>query len=114
MLFSYFLILIIAPDLLFARLGHGRRGPTSHIVNHGMFLGGFPKYTSTFERKAPLDRRQASNPTSCASGTGNRLTTKAPKANIFAGLADDEAAAVTSFLHSQKSLNLTAAATATR
>ncbi|KAL8725493.1 MAG: hypothetical protein Q9166_007313 [cf. Caloplaca sp. 2 TL-2023] len=53
-----------------------------------------------FPAKLPKDR-------------GQNLTTKAPKTNIFAGLTNEEAAAVTSFLHGQRSLNLTAAANAT-
>lgn len=41
------------------------------------------------------------------------LAATAPLTNIFAGLSSQEAADVTAFLHSQKSLNLTANANAT-
>lgn len=63
-------------------------------------------------RRAPLARRQVSTSNGC--GSTAQLITKAPKSNIFLGLTDNEAAAVTAFLHDQKNLNLTAAADATR
>ena len=46
----------------------------------------------------------------CSDGT---ITVTAPKTNIFGGLSDDEFANVTSFLHQQKRLNLTAVSNAT-
>ena len=113
-LFLYLLVLVIAPVLSFAKGVPGFRGLSPNGIKHGMSPGSIHKrvgQSSTFGRGAPLSRRQASPPASC--GSGNPLTTKAPKSNIFAGLTNDEAAAVTSFLHSQSSLNLTAASTAT-
>ena len=47
----------------------------------------------------------------CTSST--EFVVKAPSTNIFLGLSDQEAADVTSFLHTQDSLNLTAATNAT-
>ena len=114
MLFLYLLVFIAAPVLAFARQARGLREPRPHIVKHGMFPGSINKHSgqsSKFGKRAPINRRQAGPPASC--GSGDPLTTKAPKSNIFAGLTNDEAAAVTSFLHRQSSLNLTAAATAT-
>ena len=113
MLSNYLLILIATLGLSFPGLSHGLRG------HKGMFPGSLTKNTgrSRFgapasRRETPIDRRQAPVQTAC--GSGGQVTTKAPKVNIFAGLTDDEAAAVTSFLHDQKSLNLTAASSATR
>lgn len=114
MLFLYLLVLIAAPVLSFTKQGRGLRAPSPRVVKHGMFPGSINKHSgksSQFGRRASIDRRQASSPTACSSGS--QITTKAPKANIFAGLTNDEAAAVTSFLHGQNSLNLTAAATST-
>jgi len=114
MLFLYLLLLIAAPVLSFTKQGRGLRAPSPHVVKHGMFPGSVNKQSgksSKFGRRASIDRRQASNPTAC--GSGSQITTKAPKPNIFAGLTNDEVAAVTSFLHSQDNVNLTAAATAT-
>ena len=56
-------------------------------------------------------RRQATGTPTCASGA--EFAVKAPQKNIFLGLTDQEAADVTSFLHGQAALNLTAAANAT-
>ena len=114
MLFLYLLALIALPVLSFSNQARGYRGLTPHVVKHGMFPGSINKHSgqsSKFGKRAPIVRRQASSNASCGSETP--LTTKAPKANIFAGLTDDEAAAVTSFLHSQSSLNLTAVVNAT-
>ena len=106
MLFFYLLLVIAAPVLSFKKLG---RGVTPQIVKHGMFksIPGHPG--SKFAKRAPINRRQASG--NCASNS--QLTVTAPKSNIFAGLTDDEAAAVTTFLHGQTSLNLTAITMAT-
>lgn len=112
MLFIHLLVLIAAAHLSFARLGHGLRGPRPHVVKHGMCSSSFTKRSSGDGRRAPISRREAPAQTSC--GSGSQISIKAPKVNIFAGLTDDEAATVTSFLHDQKSLNLTAAANATR
>ena len=119
MLFIYLLVLIAAPSLSFAGLRHGEHEPQPHVTKHGMFPGGRTRNVGRHRPRAPatqpgapLGRRQDPVHTSCASS--GQITTKAPKTNIFAGLTDDEAAAVTSFLHDQKSLNLTAAANATR
>ncbi|KAL9609939.1 MAG: hypothetical protein Q9167_005335 [Letrouitia subvulpina] len=111
MLFIHLLCLIAAAHLSFARLSHGLRRPRPHVVKHGMFPISFTERSSEDGRRAPISRREAPSQTGC--GSGSQITTKAPKANIFADLIDDEAAAVTSFLHDQKSLNLTAAANAT-
>ena len=54
------------------------------------------------------ERRQAAT---CPSGANFAIT--APQKNIFIGLTDVEAADVTSFLHAQTPLNLTAATNAT-
>ena len=112
MLFIYLLALIAASNLSLAKPRYGARGPSPRVVKHGMFPGSVTKDSSAHRRRAPLARRQTASPSSCGSGT--QLTTKAPKSNIFAGLTDDEAAGAISFLHTQQSLNLTAAATATR
>ena len=77
-----------------------------------MFSARLGKYGLGYGRRAPLTRRQVSNQNGC--GSTSQLTAKAPKSNIFLGLTDDEAAAITAFLHNQKNLNLTAAANATR
>lgn len=116
MLFLYLLLLVAAPVLSFTTQGRGLqgrglRGAKPHVVKHGMFPATVNKQSSQFGRRAPLNRRQTSSPTTC--GSKSQLTTNAPKPNIFAGLTNDEAAAVTSFLHRQDSLNLTAAALAT-
>lgn len=113
MLLLYLLVLIATPVLSFTKQGRGR-GPSPQVVKHGMFPGSINKQSGKsgkFGRRAPINRRQASTPTAC--GSGSQITTKAPKTNIFAGLTNDEAAAVTSFLHGQNSLNVTAGATAT-
>ncbi len=112
MLFSFLLALLAAVDLSLARRGSRLRGRNSPVVKHGVFPASLVSHGSEHARRAPIHRRQASNSTSC--DTGSQLTVKAPKPNIFAGLTNDEAAAVTLFLHGQKSLNLTAAADATR
>ena len=93
-----------------ASLGHGR--PKSHIVKHGMFPSRLGKFAAGHRYRAPLARRQ--NPSQGSCGSSKLLTVNAPKPNIFLGLTDNEAAAVTTFLHAQNSLNLTAAAIATR
>ena len=113
MLFLYLLVLVATPVLSFSKQTRGLRGRSPQVVKHGMFPGSINKQSgqsSKFGERAPIHRRQAS-PASC--GSRNPLAIKAPKSNIFAGLTNDEAAAVTSFLHGQSSLNLTAAATAT-
>ena len=112
MLFVYLLSLLGASNLAFALQYHGSHGAKPRVTKHGMFPARLTKFSDGIGRRAPLERRQAINPTSC--GSGSQIDTKAPKRNIFAGLTDEEAAAVTSFLHDQKSLNLTATATATR
>lgn len=112
MLFTYLLTWLGVSNLAFAVLNHGSRGARPRVTKHGMFPASLTKHSNGIWRRAPLDRRQASNPSSC--GSGGQINTKAPKRNIFAGLTDEEAAAVTSFLHDQTSLNLTASATATR
>lgn len=112
MLLLHFLALIAISSLAFAIEGRGLRRPGPHVVKHGMFPDHHTKYSSTHVRRASFGRRQDPSPASC--GSSNQITTKAPKTNIFAGLTDEEAAAVTSFLHDQESLNLTAAANATR
>ena len=110
---SAFLFLFVAIlGVSSARLGPPSRGTGSHTIKHGMFPGSFSKRSSRHDRRASIHRRQEPSGTGC--GTGSQITTKAPKNNIFAGLTDDEAAAVTSFLHNQEKLNLTAAAEATR
>lgn len=114
LLFLYLLVLLAAPVLSFSKQARGLRRPSPHIVKHGMFPGSINKHSgqrSKFGKRAPISPRQVGRPASCSSG--NPLTTKAAKSNIFAGLTNDDAAAVTSFLHGQSNLNLTAAATAT-
>ena len=114
MLLLYLLLLVAAPVLSFSKQARGLRGPSPHVVKHGMFPGSINQHSgesSKFGKRAPINRPQAPSAASC--GSGNSLTTKAPKSNIFAGLTNDEAAAVTSFLHGQSSLNLTAATNAT-
>lgn len=118
MLFFYLLLLVAVPVFSLPKQGQGLtgrglknrglRGPSPRIVKHGMFPGSVNNQGSKFGRRAPLNRRQLPSDTSC--GSGSQLTATAPKANIYAGLTNDEAAAVTSLLHAQ--LNLTAAATA--
>ena len=114
MLFLYLLVLVAVPVLSFSKQARGLRGRSPQVVKHGMFPGNINKHSSQsskFGERASINRRQASPPASC--GSRNPLAIKAPKSNIFAGLTNDEAAAVTSFLHGQSSLNLTAAAAAT-
>ena len=111
MLLLQVLLLIAAPILTFAAPDRVLRGGKPQLVKHGILQNDPTRRSSTYGR-APIAPRQASNSGSCASS--NQITTKAPKSNIFLGLTDDEAAAVTSFLHGQTSLNLTAAAMATR
>ena len=93
--FSLFLWIAAADLSIAARESWGLRGPKPSLDKR--------------QRRAPINRRQAS---SCDSSS--QLTTKAPKPNIFAGLTDQETADVTSFLHDQTALNLTVAANATR
>ena len=112
MQFIYLLSLLGIFNFAFALLNHGSRGARPRVTKHGMFPARLTKPSNGIWRRTPLERRQAINPTSC--GSGSQINTKAPKENIFAGLTDEEAAAVTSFLHDQKRLNLTASATATR
>lgn len=112
MLFFYVLNLIAAATFSLARLGNRQRGSDPQLVQHGMFPDRVMKHSSRHVRRASVDRRQVANSTSC--GSGSQLSANAPRRNIFAGLTNDEAAAVTSFLHDQKSLNVTAAANATR
>ena len=109
MLFFYLLVLIAAPVLSFTKQSRGLRQSTPQIVKHGMFRGRPANPGSKFAKRAPIGRRQASG--NCA--TGSQLTVTAPKPNIFAGLTNDEAGAVTTFLHGQQSLNLTAIPMAT-
>lgn len=113
MLCLYLLLLVAAPVLSFTTQGRGLRAPSPRVVKHGMFPGSINKQSgkdSKLGRRAPLNPRQASGSAPCSSG--GQITATAPKANIFAGLTNEEAAAVTSFLHAQSSINLTAAATA--
>ena len=112
MFFSFLLLLAVASDLTLARNGHGSHRRSTPDVRHGMFPVRLTKSSSGQGYHTAINRRQASASAGC--GAGSQLTIKAPKTNIFAGLTDVEAAAVTSFLHSQRSLNLTAAASATR
>ena len=112
MLFISFVLVVAACVLSFASLSHGLLKSGAHIVKHGMFPARVGKHGLGHEQRVPLARRQLSASNGCGSTT--QLTTKAPKSNIFLGLTDDEAAAVTAFLHDQKELNLTAAASATR
>ena len=108
----FFHLLLLTLNLSFVALSNGLQTYSPYVVKHGMFPARSNSYSSGLRRRASLSQRQASNPSGCSSGSD--LNTNAPKTNIFAGLTNDEAAAVTSFLHDQKSLNLTAAATATR
>ena len=112
MLIFYFFFLVATSSLSVSLQGRALRRAGAHVVKHGMFSGGIEKLGNRDARSDSLHRRQASNPTSCDSDSS--INIKAPKTNIFAGLTDDEAAAVTKFLHDQKSLNLTAAVNATR
>ena len=112
MRFAFFVLLAAILGVSSARLGPPSRGTHPHTIKHGMFPGSFSKRSSRLDRRASTHRRQDPSGTGC--GTGSQISTKAPKNNIFAGLTNDEAAAVTSFLHHQESLNLTAAAEATR
>ena len=111
-MFISFVLLIAASALSFSGVSHGLLKPRAHIVKHGMFPARLGKHGLGHGRRVPLARRQLSASNGCSSTT--QLTTKAPKSNIFLGLTDDEAAAVTAFLHDQEELNLTAAASATR
>ena len=112
MLFIYLLTWLGASNLAFAILNHRSPGARPRVTKHGMFPASLKKNSNGIWGRAPRERRQAADPTNCGSGT--EINTKAPKKNIFAGLTNEEAAAVTSFLHDQKSLNLTATANATR
>ncbi|KAL8725316.1 MAG: hypothetical protein Q9181_006455 [Wetmoreana brouardii] len=76
-----------------------------------MFGASHTGQSSHHGRRDSIHRRQAPESTGC--NLDSQITIKAPKTNIFAGLTNDEAAAVTTFLHAQESLNLTAAANAT-
>lgn len=109
-----FRLLLLATiwHLSFASQLRGLHGSGPRVVKHGMFSKGPLEQSRRNARRASVERRQAANPTGCSSG--GQIIATAPKSNIFAGLTNDEAAAVTSFLHDQKSLNLTAAANATR
>lgn len=106
MLLLHFLVLIAI-----SKLGLGRPAPGSYYphVTHGRFPDNNVGLLQKRGRRSAPERRQAStcNP-------GQEINVAAPKTNIFLGLTDDEAAAVTSFLHGQKSLNLTAGSNATR
>jgi hypothetical protein len=117
MLLIYLLVLFAVSELPFAESKQLSRRRGKHVIKHGMFTGAHAKRTSRrwqnpsmLRSRATVDQRQAPS-TGC--GSQGLLVTEAPKTNIFAGLSDDEAAAVTSFLHEQESLNLTAAAEAT-
>ena len=113
MLFLYLLALLAAADVSFARASSSRLpGSKPQIYKHGLFSNSLTKRNKLLSRRAPISPRQASPQGAC--GAGSEITTTAPKTNVFQGLTDDEAAAVTYFLHSQPSLNLTAVATATR
>ena len=112
MLITNYVLLFAASALSFATLSRGLLKPRSHIVKHGMFPARLGKHGLSHGRRAPFARRQVSTSNGCGSAT--QLTTKAPKSNIFLGLTDDEAAAITTFLHDQEKLNLTAAVNATR
>ena len=109
MLFLYSLLLVAVSDLVSSRQPIGSYHP---IVTHGRFPDNVIRPNSEYGRRSFPDRRQTPSASTCNSG--QQISIKAPKANIFEGLTDDEAAAVTSFLHDQKALNLTAAASATR
>ncbi|KAL2216423.1 copper amine oxidase [Thermoascus aurantiacus ATCC 26904] len=61
--------------------------------------------------KGHIRRGYANVSSSC--DVNDRISIKAPRKNIFLGLDDSEAAAVTSFLHRQPALNLTAVENAT-
>lgn len=112
MLSLYLFVLLLAPLAFAKQQVRGLRNVqdgVNGIVKHGNFQGKPGKTASNLARRAPISRRQSSTG-SCASS--NQITTTAPKSNIFNGLTDDEAAAVTLFAHGQSSLNLTAAAMA--
>ncbi len=79
-------------------------------VDSSLALPGSPK-VRTIQSLRPRRQQHAKRVGTCASGA--QLSVKAPKKNIFAGLSDQEAADATAFLHSQKTLNLTASANAT-
>lgn len=53
--------------------------------------------------------RKRNDYTNAVNVTSTAPTTSAPKANVWASLSNDEAAAVINFLHDQPDLNLTAA-----
>ena len=113
-LFLLLSLLVTGTNLVSA----ARRGPQLHgrnvpyVVKHGMFAGGLGGQSNSHATNVPIYRRQASTSGGC--DPEGQITIKAPKTNIFAGLTNDESVAVTAFLHEQESLNLTAAANATR
>ena len=116
MLLLYLLVLVAASNLTFARYRPLPRGVKPQVVKHGMFGGTPAKHSNGHARTSPLYRRQAPNnypSPAAACGSKIPITAKAPRTNIFASLNDQEAADVTSYLHSQKSLNLTIFAEAT-
>ena len=107
MLFSYICLLVGL-----AGLGISRPPPESYqplTTNHGRFPENILQASPKNQRRSMIVRKDAS---SCNPAQENSI--KAPKANIFQGLTDDEAAAVTSFLHDQPKLNLTAGSNATK
>ena len=112
MLFSNLFLLVLAPLAIAKTQVRGLRDKqngANGLIKHGNFQGSPGKTASDLARRAPISRRQSSTG-SCASG--NQIDITAPKSNIFNGLTNDEAAAVTMFAHGQSSLNLTAAAMA--
>lgn len=106
MLLTYLLAFVALGEL-----GYGQYAPGPRSIKHGMFPAQPALHDGGQIPKAPISRRQAPNPTRC--GAGSQITAKAPKSNIFAGLTDDETAAVIAFLHEQDSLNLTAGSNTT-
>ena len=90
--YSLSLLLLTAVDLSWA-IPRSNNGPAArpHSLN------------------GPAGRRRTTS--TCASGAD--LTITAPKKNIFAGLSDQDFADITSFLHAQDALNLTAVANST-
>ena len=105
----YLLLLVITSNLVLSRPPAGSYHP---IVKHGVFPDNIIKSEASHGRRSDNDRRQTPSAATCNSGKQIRI--QAPKTNIFEGLTDDEAAAATAFLHTEKRLNLTAAASATR
>ena len=115
MLLLYLFLAVATPVLSFSRLRRGLHQPPKPVT-HGMWTKSGSSQNSRMLRRDPVGRRDpVIRRQTAGSGTcgGGQLTTKAPKVNIFGSLSDEEAASVTSFLHDQASLNITAAAAAT-